>query len=124
MPLSAPNSADNIKIDDAKAFLSKLAKLGLYAGPLCINESADGPQQANYVLAENFSLEGDTAYNFIVHTGRDWRNVAKMKLAFGAGGMTGFQRLYDEAVDFGNSTLAILNIPGVGAAVDRIINKA
>ncbi len=125
LPLSAPNSADNIKIAEATEFLSKLSKLGLYAGPLCINE-AFSSQQANYVPVANYaSLDGETAYNCVVHTGRDWRNVAKMKLAFGEGGMVGFSRLYEESSQGPhNASTAILNIPGVGKAVNKIIDAA
>lgn len=123
MSLSAPNSADNIKIADAAEFLAKISKLGLYAGPLHINESA-ASQVANFVPISQFVLDPEVAYNCVVHTGKDWRNVAKMKLAFGEGGIMGFSRLHDESGAPGSAALAILNIPGVGKAVDKIINGA
>ena len=123
---SAQNSAQNITIADATAFLSKLRKLGFTVGELHVNESTAGADQANYVTVDEALAAGMDVQErvcAIVWARRDWRNVAMLKLMFGGGSLAEFNQVADQLSDSSN-VVSALNIPGAAAAVERLIAKA
>lgn len=126
MTLSAPNSAHNIAVSDARAFVGKLAKLGFVLGDLHVNQqSGGGAEQADYVpLVElEAGIESGTKVCIVAFYGDDWHNVALLKQAFGAGGSEGLATV---AARLGkhNRDAVLMNVPGALKAIDKLIEKA
>lgn len=121
MDFKAPNSAYNISVADAEAFLSKMRKLGFSPGDVHANGQSSA-EQADYVPVADLSLVDGDKYNLVAFCNGGWHNVAFMKAMFGTGSLVEFGRLaaslgYDE-------TSAKLNIPGAGRALEALIRRA
>jgi hypothetical protein len=123
----APNRAENITIADASALLATFAKLGLYFGPMHANETIGGGNAANFVPLDELALpevELREPLNLQSFGGSDWHNIAMLKQTWGNGGTEAFKRVYNMLRPGADASAAILSIPGVGAAVDKLIKKA
>jgi len=120
---AALNRAENISIADASALLGKLAALGLYYGPIHVNESSGGPANANIIPLDEVGDKLELMCLVAFAAGM-WHNLALLKLTFGAGGIEGFKRVYNDLYVGADYNAAILNIPGVSAAIDKYIKKA
>lgn len=120
---AAINRAENISVADASALLGKLAALALYYGPIHVNESSGGPANANIIPLEEVG-EKLELMNLVAFAAGQWHNLALLKLTFGAGGTEGFKRVYNDLYVGADYNAAIMNIPGVGAAIDKFIKKA
>lgn len=126
MTLTAPNRAHNIAVADARAFASKLAKLGMLLGDLHVNQqSGGGAEQADFVpLVEvEAGIETGTKVCIVAFFNGDWHNVALLKQAFGSGGSDGMATV---AARLGkhNRDSVLVNIPGALKAIDKLIEKA
>lgn len=126
MTLSAPNSAYNITVADARAFASKLAKLGFILGDLHVNQqSGGGAEVADYVpLVEvQASIEDGTKVCVVAFYNGDWYNVALLKRAFSVGGAEGLATVAARLGNF-NRAVVLMNVPGAVKAIDKLIDKA
>ena len=129
MNFASPNRADNISIADATAFLAKMTKLGIFAGPLHLDatEGVGGTETSYWPLDEATATEGfDPAgkYNCIFYSNGNWHQVAEMVTLWGTGGSQGFRRVFQAIRPGGDADSALMNIPGVGKAIDALIQKA
>ena len=128
MTLSAPNSAHNITVDDALAFVSKLARLGLYVGPIHVNETSAGASEANYIPLSGLADVPSDPICCLVWGGTDWHNVAQLRMtlnAVGKGGeIEGFKRVARQLKPTSVPEAELMNIPGAAAAVAKLISKA
>jgi hypothetical protein len=120
---AALNRAENISVADASALLGKLAALGLYFGPIHVNESSGGPANANIIPLDEVDEKLDLMC-LVAYAAGNWHNLAILKLTFGSGGMDGFKRVYNDLYVSADANQAIINIPGMGAAMDKFIKKA
>ena len=123
MSTYALNRAENISVADATALLGKLAALGLYFGPIHVNESSGGPANANIIPLDEVDEKLDLMC-LVAYAAGNWHNLAMLKLTFGSGGMDGFKRVYNDLYVGADYNSAVLNIPGVGSAIDKFIRKA
>lgn len=126
MTLTAPNSAHNITVADARAFASKLAKLGFILGDLHVNQqSGGGAELADYVpLAEvQASIEDGAKVCVIAFYNGDWHNVALLKQAFGVGGSEGLATVAARLGNY-NRAAVLMGVPGAVKAIDKLIDKA
>ena len=124
MTFAALNSAHNITVADAKAFTSKLAKLGLVLGDLHVNQQAGaGAENADYVPVTELTIEDGAKVCLIAWYGADWHNIAGLKLVFGAGGTEGLAAVASRLGQF-NKAQVLLNVPGAVKAIDKLIGKA
>ena len=123
--LQAPNKADNIIIADAAKFCDKLTKLGFRIGPLHINETVSGESIADIAPIESYKdLESDKPYCLVVWAGGNWHNVAQLVRMFGDGTIQDFREVYTDIYPFADANAGLLNIPGVNAAISKLIAKA
>lgn len=126
MTLSAPNSAHNITVADARAFAAKLAKLGFVLGDLHVNQqSGGGAEQADYVpLVEVQSgIEDGAKVCVIAWYGDNWQNIALLKAAFGQGGSEGLATVGARLGKYDRNQV-LMNVPGAVKAIDKLIDKA
>lgn len=124
MTLSAPNSAHNITVADARAFASKLAKLGFVLGDLHVNQqSGGGAEQADFVPVSDLEIDPSMKVCIVAFFGDDWHNIALLKTAFGAGGSDGLATVGARLGRF-NRDQVLMNVPGAVKAIDRLIDKA
>lgn len=125
MPFVSPNKADNVTIDAANAFLSKLAKIGFRFGALHLDDDdVPGFASGATLVSEIPDLDPATKYNCIVFGGGDWHNVAKMVLMFGEGTAQDFRELWCDVYRGSDANSAMLNIPGATKAIEKLIEKA
>lgn len=122
MILKDLNSANNIKIAEAKAFVDKLRALGIPAGELRLNGMVEGGGVADFVPVDSVETNPDEAYSCLVFINGDFHNVANMKRMLGAGTLVEFKRVAEDCSLDGDT--AALNIPGAAKAIEKIIQKA
>lgn len=123
--LQAPNKADNAIIADAAKFCDKLTKLGFRIGPLHINETVAGETVAAIAPIESFEgLEADKPYCLVVWAGGDWHNVAQLMRMWGDGTIQDFREVYTDIYPGKDANAGLLGIPGVNAAIAKLIAKA
>lgn len=114
------NSANNIKIAEAKAFVEKLRALGIPAGELRLNGMEAGGQ-ADFVPVESVDTNQDETYCCLVFINGDFHNVANMKRMLGGGTLVEFKRVAEDCSLDGDT--AALNIPGAAKAIEKIIQR-
>lgn len=124
MNYASLSKSDNTTIATAIEIVAKWNRMGFGFGPLHINENVAGGQQASYVPITELDVEGNVPYCLLVSDGANWHNVAALIRTWGAGDITGFQRLADMNYSHRNWTDKLLSVPGVTKAVNAALAKA
>ena len=123
MNYSSPAKNENVSIAIAVEAVAKFNRMGLNYGPLHINENAFGGQEASYVPVTDLSVDGNEPYCLVVWDGGNWQNVAMMIRTWGAGDITGFQRLADMIYPAFNWASRLTSIPSVAKAINAALKK-
>lgn len=129
MNFVSPNKADNISISDAEAFLKKMKALGLPFGELYVDETeGSGGTVSSFIPIRELpegELSADGKYCIQAFSGGDFRKVASLKMRFESQEpISGFQSICDEIKYTNMGGNVLLGIPGVNAAIEKIIRKA
>lgn len=123
------NKADNISVADATAFVAKMKALGVPFGPLHVDETEGvGGTVSSFVPISELpegEITPDGKYCIQSFSGRDFHKVASLKMHFEAREpISGFQSVCGEVGYTNMGTNVLLGIPGVNAAITKIIAKA
>jgi hypothetical protein len=123
------NKADNISLSDAQAFVNKMKALGVPFGPLHVDETEGvGGTVSSFVPITELpggELKPDGKYCIQAFSGRDFHKIASLKMHFDAREpISGFQSVCDEVGYTNMGTNVLLGIPGVNAAIAKLIAKA
>lgn len=123
------NKADNISVADATTFVNKMKALGVPFGPLHVDETEGiGGTTSSFVpiteLPEG-ELTADGKYCIQAFSGHSFHVVAALKMKFESREpISGFQAICDEVGYSNMGSNVLLGIPGVNAAIVKLINKA